>query len=499
MGYDIRIQDVASLAEWASGVSSSVGRQLEAVGVAAGGVAALDDFRGQAASNARAYWGDAVAPVAKALGVAFQDLATRCALYAEPYTGGEIDSCLDAHLEQGSIQDAAGQLGDMRSDLSQDASDLSSTLEPALGILGCDAPDEGPADGALSDAATVADDLDKRVSEHESWHSGDCGRDFEEALSGLQGSLSRLGSYAGGASYAPGDLPQSPQGQDLSRSAAASGAYVGEHRAAAQAAMQRTAQREQEAAEAAAPVFFSWYASLSDEQKAAIDTAVDLCQNEGRGGEEATLLTLKDAIAAAVGADPGISFHDLCEKLGLPEHMTELADAYEEGDAAFAQRAARQSEFFGGFQGVARGASAVGWVLVGIDAYSTFQDKSGQIGDSLPEDERNVKAGVETAIDVGAPLAVGLAGAEVGKLLGAAVVGEEGGPYAAAVGGAVGGAVAGGALAYAASKALHSPQGESLTDALGDGAVDVYRDVTGKGTGDAADGAAAAGGGGGAW
>ncbi|MDP9859160.1 hypothetical protein J2S71_000856 [Olsenella profusa DSM 13989] len=249
MGYDIRIQDVASLAEWASGASSSVGRQLEAVGVAAGGVAALDDFRGQAASNARAYWGDAVAPVAKALGVAFQDLATRCALYAEPYTGGEIDSSLDAHLEQGSIQDAARQLGDMRSDLSRDASDLSSTLEPALGMLGCDAPDGGPADGALSDAATVADDLDKRVSEHESWHSGDCGRDFEAALSGLRGSLSRLGSYAGGASYAPGDFPQSPQGQDLARSAAASGAYVGEHRAAAQAAMRRTAQREQEAAE----------------------------------------------------------------------------------------------------------------------------------------------------------------------------------------------------------------------------------------------------------
>ena len=239
MGYDIRIQDVASLAEWASDVSSSVGRQLEAVGRAAGGVAALDDFRGQAASNARAYWGDAVAPVAKALGVAFQDLATRCALYAEPYTGGEIDSSWGAHLEQGSLQDAARQLGDMRSD-------LSSTLEPALGMLGCDAPDGGPADGALSDAATVADDLDKRVSEHESWHSGDCGRDFEEALSGLRGSLSRLGSYAGGASCAPGDFPQGPQGQDLARSAAASGAYVGEHRAAAQAAMQKINRLQEE-------------------------------------------------------------------------------------------------------------------------------------------------------------------------------------------------------------------------------------------------------------
>ena len=246
MGYDIRIQDVASLAEWASDASSSVGRQLEAVGRAAGGVAALDDFRGQAASNARAYWGDAVAPVVQALEVAFQDLATRCALYAEPYTGGEIDASWGAHLDQGSIQDAARQLGDMRSDLSRDASDLSSTLEPALGILGCDAPDGGPADGALSDAATVADDLDKRVSEHESWHSGDCGRDFEEALSGLRGSLSRLGSYAGGASYAPGDFPQSSQGQDLARSAAASGSYVGEHRAAAQAAMQEIDRLQEE-------------------------------------------------------------------------------------------------------------------------------------------------------------------------------------------------------------------------------------------------------------
>lgn len=246
MGYDIRIRDVASLAEWAGGMSSSVGGQLEAVAGAAGGIAALDDFRGQAASSARAYWGDAVAPVAKALGVAFQDLATRCAPCAEPYTGGEIDSSLDAHLEQGSIQDAAGQLGDMRSDLSRDASDLSSRLEPALGMLGCDAPDEAAADGAISDAATVADDLDKRVAEHESWHSGDCGRGFEAALSGLRGSLSGLGSCAGGASYATGDFPRSSQGQGLARSAAASGSYVGEHREAAAAAMQEIDRLQEE-------------------------------------------------------------------------------------------------------------------------------------------------------------------------------------------------------------------------------------------------------------
>ena len=246
MGYDIRIRDVASLAEWAGGVSPSVGGQLEAVAGAAGGIAALDDFRGQAASNARAYWGDAVAPVAKALAVAFQDLATRCAPCAEPHTGGEIDSYWGAHLEQGPIRDAAGRLGDMRSDLSRDASGLSSTLEPALGILGCDAPDEGPADGALPDAATVADDLDRRVSEHESWHSGDCGRDFGAALSGLRGSLSGLGSCAGGASYAPGDFPRGSQGQGLARSAAASGSYVGEHREAAEAAMQRIDRLQEE-------------------------------------------------------------------------------------------------------------------------------------------------------------------------------------------------------------------------------------------------------------
>ena len=140
---------------------------------------------------------------------------------------------------------------------------------------------------------------------------------------------------------------------------------------------------------------------------------------------------------------------------------------------------------------VGRQLEAVGGAAGGIAALDDFRGQA--------DDERNVKAGVETAIDVGAPLAVGFAGAEVGELLGAAVVGEEGGPYAAAVGGAVGGVVVGGASAYAASKALHSPQGESLTDALGDGAVDVYRDVTGKGTGDAADGATAAGGSGGAW
>lgn len=59
MGYDIKIQDVLALTDWAASLASSASEQLEAVSSAAQGIQVLDDFRGQSASNTREYWGDA--------------------------------------------------------------------------------------------------------------------------------------------------------------------------------------------------------------------------------------------------------------------------------------------------------------------------------------------------------------------------------------------------------------------------------------------------------
>jgi hypothetical protein len=244
MGYDIKIQDVLALTDWAASLASSASEQLEAISSAAQGIQALDDFRGQSASNAREYWGDAVAPAAQSVEVALQELSERCALYAQPYTSGEIDSDINAHLEQDSIKNASSRLGDIRQSLTEHASSFNSTLAPALPILGCDAPDEGQADGALGDTISVADQLDARVTEHETWHAGDCSDSFSATLTSLSSALSRLASYGGGGGYVSGDFPD--RSQDLIQAEQDSLAYVQAHGEDAGAAIADMQKRQNE-------------------------------------------------------------------------------------------------------------------------------------------------------------------------------------------------------------------------------------------------------------
>lgn len=187
---------------------------------------------------------DAVAPAAQAVEVALQELSERCALYAQPYTSGEIDSDINAHLEQDSIRNASSRLGDIRQSLTEHASSLNSTLAPALPILGCDAPDESQADGALGDTISVADQLDARVTEHETWHAGDCSDSFSATLTSLSSALSRLASYGGGGGYVSGDFPKNSQ--DLYQAEQASIAYVQAHGEDAGAALQEMNQRQQD-------------------------------------------------------------------------------------------------------------------------------------------------------------------------------------------------------------------------------------------------------------
>lgn len=213
MGFNVLRSEVDDSDTTADGYAGSVVSALGDVSKAIAAVQGMDGLQGQAAENAKAYWGEAHAAVVDALNTAFNQLKMQFASYASGYRS--IDGDADAKFNESTLDDADRWFSG-RSDTVVDRNTAFVQTIQKVDDLVSISPSKhaGSAIEDLSECSSVPANLAVQVGQYEADQVQQAGQ-LDVLIGYAQQLVSALGSFAAGASYAPGRLAADPGFQQM--------------------------------------------------------------------------------------------------------------------------------------------------------------------------------------------------------------------------------------------------------------------------------------------
>ena len=225
MSYYIKGSEVDALYIWTEQYVADMNKGLGLVAESLERFLSLPRFQGETALSVQSYIAQVHLPMIQSIYLASEELRIRYAEYMNPYFN-DIDTQKNCEFDADSITTAKTHFSSSRSDFADKHDSLISVLNSISDIIALSKPSVYPLDCALFDAASVAKDLDQRVSEHEDTHAARAAllNDTLEPLYSLITTY-KTSPTKGGVGYTPDSVLENPNFKSLIVACDASATY----------------------------------------------------------------------------------------------------------------------------------------------------------------------------------------------------------------------------------------------------------------------------------